>query len=158
MGKTGKHSHEAGRGRQLRRMDRAQLEFEDMLIEEYLLEHEGEAESGADIPVRYGGDVLAAHLSDSGIAAALLDAETFQASLDVEPMAVSDFYEGDLFAFVEDERREQMKKRATAPCPADDAAAAASCAPAFGVWGMVQGFLIGAAACLAVLAAWEWLT
>jgi len=79
MAGSGKHSFDSGRARHNRYRDRAQLDFDDLLIDDFLNGELDPRDAALDmIPVRYGGRKLATHLSDSAIANAMLDAGVFE--------------------------------------------------------------------------------
>ncbi len=74
MGRIRRHKSEYGRARASRSRDRAQLEFDDMLIEQFFSEGDlRDARELRKIPVRFGSPQLADHLSDSTLAAAILE-------------------------------------------------------------------------------------
>ena len=171
MGRDGKYQYETGRARCSRFKDRAQLEFDYMLIDDFWgAEDQPLRQQGQAIPVRFGAGKLADHLSDSGIATALLNGGLAGADQPEEELTVSDFFDEDLFDLLAVEntaaetRVEQVQpiipgaaRRAASeagrPAPGPRVVFTSSDVrtETFTFRGMLQGFVMGVGACGAIL-------
>jgi hypothetical protein len=168
MAGSGKHPHDAGRARYNRHRDRAQLEFDELLIDDFLGGGREPRDEALDfVPVRYCSQKLTDHLSDSAIANAMLDAGVFESD-DDDVIPISAAIGTTLFELLEDEAAARSAERVsckTAEANADDGppvvrplrvletpAAAARTRP-FSIRGFVGGFLVGASAAGAALIA-----
>ena len=171
MGRDGKYLYDSGRARCSRFKDRAQLEFDYMLIDDFWgTEEQPWRQQGHDIPVRFGAGKLADHLSDSGIATALLNSGLAGANQPEEELAVSDFFAEDLFDLlaVENTAAETRVEQVQPIIPgAARHAASEAGRPAssprvvltssdvrtetFTFRGVLQGFMMGIGACGALL-------
>lgn len=160
MGRNGKYLYDSGRARCSYNKDRAQLEFDDMLIEEFLVpgSRRPRRERGA-VPVRFGTSMLAEHLSDSAIASALVDDTRLITDIDNLGFSIGDFFDGQTFDQVlrndpadadsAEPARAPVKVIATRidrPTPFRAQAAFSEKAPkkSFTFKGLGQGFLVGA--------------
>ena len=154
----------------MRDRDRAQLEFDDLLIEQFMTDDDdAELHLRRTVPVRFGAGRLADFLDDSTIAAAIIRS----GDLDDEPARRepeeadydSLFYEdeynqfnNDDLAFNPGEADDEAMHETTAQRPEPimlrpprNRPLAVEAPATFSVWGVAQGFLLGTAATIALL-------
>ncbi|HRX84519.1 MAG TPA: hypothetical protein P5572_05815 [Phycisphaerae bacterium] len=160
MGGYGKHSHDSGRARYNRFLERAQLEFDDMLIGDFLeSDHDPRTDELAQVPVRYG---IRRHSdpSDSAIVGAMLDAGVFDDSDELVP--INSAIGESLFDLLELERASRSSGAAAPAVPEPEPAppvirpmraieVSADDDEEFSLLGFAQGFLIGAACAAAAI-------
>jgi hypothetical protein len=171
VGRDGKYHYDSGRARCSRFKDRAQLKFDYMLIDDFWgTEEQPLRQQDHAIPVRFGAGKLADHLSDSGIATALLNGGLAGAGQPEQELAVNDFFDGDLFDLlaVENTATETRVEQVQPIIPgaagraASDAGRPASSprvvftsndvrTETFTFRGVLQGFMMGVGACGAIL-------
>ena len=164
MAGSGKHPHDSGRARAARFRDRAQLEFEDLLIGDFL---GGEREPRDDaldcVPIRFDTPKLTAHLSDSAIASAMLDAGVFEENLHDDSIPIDSDLDFNLLDLLADKERSATTagtarptvirpRRERAPDAATHAVGPSAQLQKFSILRFVQGFVVGALAGGAVLA------
>ncbi|MCB9850943.1 MAG: hypothetical protein H6817_09605 [Phycisphaerales bacterium] len=166
MAGSGKHPHDSGRARAARFRDRAQLEFDDLLIDSFL---EGDADPRDNaldhVPIRFDSQHLATHLSDSAIASAMLDAGVFEENLRDDSIPISSELQFDLFDLLAEKELAGVKEsvtKASAAAPVirpgrERAHATATDASTermkeFSIRRFVQGFAFGVVAAGAALA------
>jgi hypothetical protein len=149
MSGDGKHRFDSGRARQARQRDRADGDFNDQLIRAFFgIDDDAWLLNRRNIPVRYGSRRLADHLSDSTIAAAILDSGDLDDVLDQDDsLKLDQPFPQTLFDCLEP----PQPQRLASPEPDLPAAAAAPPDEQFSVFGLFQGFLMGAGATVAVL-------
>lgn len=169
MSSNGKNQFDSGRARNARYKDRAQLEFEDMLIDDFYTQEAPSPEpERKPIPVRFGSDQLAAFMDDSTIAAALIRGETFEADEHAEPLTVEQLPVPELLDMAESEKSAVASTVHNKPPvikPIRPARAAtetrssvhAKFASEYTWRGVATGFAMGAIAAVCALAAVHWL-
>ena len=152
MAGHGKHPHDSGRARYHRFLDRAQLEFDDMLIGDFLTDDDDPRDDElARLPVRYGAGRLS-DPSDSAIAGALLDAGVFADEAEEELLPIKAHIGENLFKLLDDAAPAQVAVAAAEATPAPPVirpmrvmVTAGDPAAGLTLRGFAQGFLIGAA-------------
>jgi hypothetical protein len=150
MKRDGKYRFGSGQGRSNRYRDRAQLTFNDMLVDEYIT---GEDEFGQHerqtLPVRFGAGRLADHLSDSTIATAIVPEGDPVADLTEAaqmPVPIHLDLPDPLFAAAPAEQPPAImpaRRRSRSPATARPTA--------FSVWNLAKGFFIGAGGTVAAM-------
>ena len=158
MGKDGKYAYGSGRARQTHWRDRAQLEFDDMLIDDFIDQVSGEVvdtdQGRSEIPVRFGTQQLAEFLDDSAIASALIRGELPEMDSDIPPLTVGGLGDQGLFDLVAEASVSPPAKRLTVATQRATAVPPESETP-FTLGGVIRGFVLGAAsAAVLLLMAW----
>lgn len=145
----GKHRFDSGRARKARQRDRADGEYNDQFIRAYFdIDDDAWLLNRRTIPVRYGSRRLADHLSDSTIAAAILESGDLDDVLEQDDsLKLDQPFPQTLFDCLEP----HQPQRPASPKPAVHAAAATAPDEQFSIVGLFQGFMMGAGATVAVL-------
>lgn len=151
----GKHRFDSGRSRVARFRDREQSSFDDDLIGGFLDQlHDEWSDQRMRTPVRFGSKRLADHLSDSTLAAAILrSGDLDEGDVDMELMSLGCDFPQTLFdmnpkTFDESRSRELVSPLVAGAC-SDGARRGGK---SLDLWGVFQGFLIGAGATVLLLA------
>lgn len=146
---NGKHRYDSGRARMARFRDREQSSFDEDLILSFLDElHDEWSDQRSRLPVRFGAKRLADHLSDSTLAAAILHSGDLDEPVDDDQSLAVDchfpqtLFDMDMTESPIDETKQTPETPTAVPQNSDQS---------FSVWGVAQGFMIGAAATVVLL-------
>jgi hypothetical protein len=169
MAGDGKFHHDSGRSRFMRFRDRAQGEWDDMLIGDFLRSQHGGRDGGLDFgqldfaALFEHEDTPDPRSSESAIANAMLEAGVFEENLFDDALPVEQTFDVTLFDALANEERKAIAaplttSQAVKPLTLrrsaraqEVAAAGAGASTSFSLRGFVQGFLIGAVFAGAVL-------
>ena len=162
MARSKRYRLDSGRARATRERDRAQLEFDDLLIDQFLTDDDdADLHQRRTVPVRFGAGRLADFLDDSTIAAAIIrsgdldDEPAEYVADDTDYDSLFDVDEGYLFndndpAFSPGKADDETMRESTAPRPEPvilrpprNRPIAIEAPATFSVWGVAQGFLLG---------------
>lgn len=155
----GKHRFDSGRSRVARFRDREQSSFDDDLIGGFLDQlHDEWSDQRMRTPVRFGSKRLADHLSDSTLAAAILrSGDLDDSDVDMELMSLDCDFPETLFdmnpkTINESQSRELVSPLVAGACAGGSGMTNRGNGQTFDLWGVMQGFLIGAGATVLLLA------